>query len=180
MADAYTELNPGVGGDVMDETGVTYPSSPTTRKRPRVVITGEGIDDIVPAPTTPPVGTEPGLVIRPIHSPYPGTPVGDLGSVSLVTSDTETTITSYIVPVGSVFYFLGFLGQGDVHAVYRIYHASTAKMSGRTSVAVPTVQVSFSYAIFSAEAGETVSLKVTHSSPGILGNFEGTIMGYLL
>lgn len=180
MADAYTELNPGLGGDVMDETGVTYPSPPTTRKRARVVVTGEGIDDIVPAPDSPPVGDEHGLVIRPIHSPYPGTSIGSLGSVTLVTSNSETTVTSYTVPAGKTFYFLGFMAQGDIHAIYRIYHESNGKMSGRSSVAVPTVQVSFPYAIFTAAEGETVSLKTTHSASGLSGNFEGTVFGYIL
>lgn len=180
MTDAYTELNPGVGGDVMDETEVTYLSSPTTRKRPRVVITGEGIDDIVPTPTTPPVGDEPGLVTRPIHSPYPGDPIGSMGSVTLVPSDSETTITSYTIPSGKTFYFLGFIGQGDIHGIFRLYHEGTAKLSGRTSVAVPTVQVAFPYSIFSATAGETIYVKITHSASGLLGGFEATILGYIL
>lgn len=64
MADDYTVLNPGVGGDVMDETSVTYGSAPFTRKRPRVVITGEGIDDIVDTTTSTPTGFERGLVTR--------------------------------------------------------------------------------------------------------------------
>lgn len=64
MADDYTVLNPGVGGDVMDETAITYGSAPFTRKRPRVVITGEGIDDIVDTSTSIPNGSERGLIIR--------------------------------------------------------------------------------------------------------------------
>ncbi len=64
MSDDYTILNPGQGGDVMDETAVTYATSPTIRKRPRVVITGEGLDDIVDTGTDIPIGTERGLVTR--------------------------------------------------------------------------------------------------------------------
>jgi len=64
MADAYTVLNPGVGGDVMDETGVSYGSAPLVRKRPRVVLTGEGIDDIVDAKGTLPNNEDIGLVVR--------------------------------------------------------------------------------------------------------------------
>lgn len=40
MADTYTELNPGVGGDKMDETAIDYGSG-DIRKRPRVVIAGD-------------------------------------------------------------------------------------------------------------------------------------------
>jgi hypothetical protein len=41
MADTYTVLNLGIGGDVMDESLVTYPDAPTTRKRERIVIAGD-------------------------------------------------------------------------------------------------------------------------------------------
>lgn len=64
MSDNYTILNPGVGGDVMDETGVTYATSPLVRKRPRVVVTGEGIDDIVDTTSLIPSGSERGLVTK--------------------------------------------------------------------------------------------------------------------
>lgn len=40
MADTSTELNPGSGGDFMDEEAVAFGGAPTTRKRPRVVIGG--------------------------------------------------------------------------------------------------------------------------------------------
>lgn len=68
MTDAYTILNPGQGGDVMDETEVTYATAPTVRKRPRVVITGEGLDDIVETTTSLPLGVERGLVVREARS----------------------------------------------------------------------------------------------------------------
>lgn len=64
MTDNYTILNPGSGGDVMDETAVAYAEAPFTRKRPRVVITGEGIDDIVDTATATPTGFERGLITR--------------------------------------------------------------------------------------------------------------------
>lgn len=180
MSSDYTQLNVGTGGDVMDETGVTYVSTPTLRKRPRVVITGEGQTDIVTTPSTPPVGNEVGIVNRPIHSPYPGTSVATLSSVTLVAANSETTVASYTVPVGMTFYFLSFVGCGDVHALYKLYHAGTAIFSARSSVAMPTAQVGFPYAVFTAAAGETVVLKVTHFVSGVQGNFDGTIVGYVL
>ena len=180
MSSDYTQLNPGVGGDVMDETGVTFPVAPTLRKRPRVVVTGEGVSDIVPAPSTPPAGTEPGLINRPIHSPYPGTPVASLATVALVPSSSETTIASYTVPVAQTFYFLSFVCSGDIHGLFKLYVDSTAVLSARTSVAAPTAQVGFPYAPFTAAAGQTVRLKVTHYASGLQGNFEATIVGYTL
>lgn len=64
MSDDYTILNPGIGGDVMDETAVTYGAAPFTRKRPRVVVTGEGADDIVATTDTIPNSGDRGLVVR--------------------------------------------------------------------------------------------------------------------
>lgn len=64
MSDNYTILNPGAGGDVMDETGVSYATAPLVRKRPRVVITGEGIDDIVDTTNLIPSGAERGMVTK--------------------------------------------------------------------------------------------------------------------
>ena len=185
MAD-YTVLNPGVGGDVMDETGVTYASTPYVRKRPNVVIAGLGQTDLVTTPSAAPFGNEVGIINRPIHSPYPGTPVSTLSSVTLVPSNTETTVASYLVPSDVAFYFLSFVCSGDVDGLYRLYiydpvsTTSTAMLSARSSVAIPTAQVGFPYSVFNATAGQTVNLKVTHYESGIQGNFEGTIVGYVL
>ena len=68
MTDTYTILNPGIGGDVMDETEVTYVDPPLSRKRPRVVITGEGLDDIVDTTTSLPSSVDRGLVVREARS----------------------------------------------------------------------------------------------------------------
>jgi hypothetical protein len=69
MPDNYTQLNPGVGGDYMDEVGVTFPQSPNVRKRPKVVITGPGdtnVDDIAAVETSTPQPNDYGLVVRPV------------------------------------------------------------------------------------------------------------------
>jgi len=64
MSDDYTILNPGIGGDVMDETAVSYDAAPLVRKRPRVVVTGEGADDVVTTTGTLPNDGDIGLVVR--------------------------------------------------------------------------------------------------------------------
>jgi hypothetical protein len=182
----FTILNPGIGGDAMDETGITYTDAPTLRKRPNVVISGLGQTDFVTTPSTPPFGDEVGLINRPIHSPYPGTPVATLSSVTLVPANTETTIASFLVPSDVTFYFLSFVSSGDVDGLYRLYIFDpvstnlTAMLSARSSVAIPTAQVGFPYSVFTATTGQTVFLKVTHFATSIQGNFEGTIVGYTL
>jgi hypothetical protein len=64
MADDYTVLNSGSGGDSMDEEGVTYVSSPTTRKRPRVVIGGSDAAQLAAVSSSDPASTDYGLVVR--------------------------------------------------------------------------------------------------------------------
>lgn len=66
MSDDYTTLNPGVSGDTMDEEGVTYIDSPTTRKRPRVVVGGSAAEELAKVTNTDPASTDYGLAVRPI------------------------------------------------------------------------------------------------------------------
>lgn len=180
MTDTYTELNPGEGGNFMDEVAITFPSGPATRNRPKIVLAGTNKDDIVEAPSTSPVGTEPGIINRPIHSPYPGTPICEMQEVTLVATSVETTVAEYTVPADTTFYFLGFMATGDVDAEFRLYVEATSMLPTRTTVAFPVTQVNFPYAIFTVAEGDTIRLRVTHYKPGLQGNFQGTIIGYIL
>jgi hypothetical protein len=183
MADDFTILNVGCDGDVMDESSNIYPTEPFLRKKPRIVVTGEAKDEIVRALAVDPSGTEYGLVVRNIPSgvqetTHPGLPIAMFGTVTLVTSSAETTITSYTVPAGKLFYVTGFTASGDIHAKYNLYLASSIKLVGRSSVAEPTYRLDLSRPAFIATAGDVVSLKVIHFVSGLMGEFEGTILGF--
>jgi PKD repeat protein len=179
MTDDYTILNPGFGGDVMDETLIVYPTSPTNRKRPRVVLTGEGIDDIVPAQTSPTNGTEFGLVTRPVVPSYPGIEANLYADVSMVPSGIETTIVTYTVPVDKTFYFIGLNASGNANGLYKLYVDGTSTLAGRTSVANLTLSINYAYSPVKVEAGDTIAIKVTHYA-SVACEFEGTILGYIL
>jgi len=179
MADDYTILNPGVGGDVMDETLVVYPSYPTNRKRPRVVITGEGLDDIVPAQVNPTDGSELGLVTRPVIPNYPGTEANSFAMASLVPSGIETTVVSYTVPVDKTFYFIGLNASGNANGIFKLYVESDAILAGRNSVANLNVSLNYSYSPIKVASGDTISIKVLHQA-SVSCDFEGTILGYTL
>lgn len=176
---SYTELNPGADGNFMDELLVTYPDPPTSRHRPLIVLAGSGLDDVVEAPSTHPDGDEPGIINRPIHSPYPGTPVCDMQAVTLVSANTETTVAELTVSASTTFYFLGFKASGSVDAEYTVYVESDAKLNERTSTAFPSCQSNFPYAIFTVAEGDTIRLRVTHYKP-VQADFKGTIIGYTL
>lgn len=179
MTDDYTILNPGFGGDVMDETLVVYPSPPTNRKRPRVVLTGEGIDDIVPAQTSPTTGSEFGLVTRPVVPSYPGLEANTFAEVSSIPSGIESIVLSYTVPVSKTFYFIGLNASGNANALFKIYIESNSILAGRTSVSNLTLAINYAYSPIKVSSGDTIYMKVTHYA-SVACNFEGTILGYTL
>ena len=179
MTDNYTILNPGVDGDVMDETSVVYGTAPNIRKRPRVVITGENLGEIVPALNSPPTGTEFGLVTRSILSPYPGTSVTAYNTATLVPTGSETTVTSYIVPASVTFFFIGLISSGNANAFFKLYVDGNPVLAGRTSVANLNLNMTYANAVFTVPEGATISLKVTHQAD-VACDFEGTILGYIL
>lgn len=184
MADEYTTLNlPTVpGGDVMDESGIVYGSAPTLRKRPRVVITGEGIDDISEVVGSDPSITSLGLVTRQVQNTqaHPGDAVVSVGSATLVPYNTETTVVSYTVPTGKTFYLVGFIGSGDINGRFYLYLNGVLKFVLRSTVASLNVETNNLIIRPTAGEAEVVRLSITHFQNGLLGTFEGTVLGYLV
>ena len=68
MAEDYTVLNSGTGGDIMDEEGIAFGSSPLLRKRPRVVIAGSTASELAKVKDAPPSSNDYGLVTRVVTS----------------------------------------------------------------------------------------------------------------
>lgn len=69
MANSFTTLNPGSGGDNVDAETVDYsPEAVAARKRARQQIAGAGKDEIARVQDSAPTGTEQALVVRPIPS----------------------------------------------------------------------------------------------------------------
>jgi len=179
MSNQFTELNLGSGGSIMDETGVTYGTSPVLRRRSRLIITGEGIDDICQVKNTNLDGTEYGLVVRSMPS-CPQNLVLEYDTDNAVVDNSETTLVSYTVPAGTNLYFTGLVCHGDVPAVMRVYVDVNRQLSFRTVSSNPSVSQNFSTPPFVAPAGSVVTLKVTHYISGVTGEFEGTILGYTI
>lgn len=178
MADNFTILNPGEGGSVMDETAVSYPSSPNLRKRPRIVVSGEGKDAIVPALSSNPDGSEFGIVTRPIMG-YPGTSVSAFNLTTLVPANLETTVVNYTVPAGKTFNFIGFAASGNANAFFKLYVSGDIVLAARSSVANLTIQMNYAFSPFQVSEGETILLKAIHCVNSSC-DFEGTILGFNL
>lgn len=179
MSDDYTILNPGSGGSVMDETSVVYPSAPTIRKRPRLVITGENIDEIVPVVNSELAGNEYGLVTRSIVPSYPGESITIFDISTLVPTNTETTVASYTVPAGKQFNFIGLIASGNANALFKLYVAGNPILVVRNTVANLTVTLDYSYAPFKVSEGDTIVIKVLHQA-NVNCDFESTLLGYNL
>ena len=180
MANDFTQLNQGVGGSVMDETGVDYPDDPTRRKRQRVVVTGEGIDDVTQVTNADPNSDAYGLVTRylPPASPHPGYAVTYYSTTTLVPYDTETTIATYIVPTGKTFYLVGFNGSGEVNGKFFLYIDNVLTLVARSTAADLNVQVRLDIVRPKIDESLTVKVSVRHFLNGIQADFESTILGY--
>lgn len=179
MSNVFTELNVGSGGSCMDETGVSYPTSPVLRRRTRIVLAGDGIDELVQVKNTDVTGDEYGLIVRTIPS-CPANSILQYNEAASVSDGTETNVVSYTVPSGMTFYFTGFVAQGDLPARFRIFNDGNPQLSYRTVSSMPTVQQSFSTPPFKVVAGQTVYVKVTHYISGVSGDFEASILGYTI
>lgn len=185
MADDFTILNSGVGGDAMDEEGVAYGSSPTTRKRARVQITGATPEEIARVVNEDPDGSEYGVIVRNVPSGNqavtinaPGTQVYSFDTIADIPSETATDIVSFEVPADRTFRFSGVIVGGQVDAFFSVYCGSYLIAKLRNSTAQPTCQMHFTDIHPYCPEGDTVRVEVTHTNEGILSDFEATILGW--
>jgi hypothetical protein len=165
----------------MDETGVVFPTSPTDRKRPRVVIGGDTPESLVPVINADPAADAYGAVVRNIvGKEHPGTALWECGTVTLVPVGPESTVATYTVPANKTLYVASFYVSGDVNARFCFYYGSSQIIIVRTSVAKLSESVLFSVVRPAIPSGSTVTIKVLHGATGIQANFEATILGYLV
>lgn len=181
MADDYTQLNAGSGGDVMDETGVTFNSVPNTRKRPRVVIAGENPADLAEVINSAPDGTEFGIIVRNlVGQEHPGSAFWQWNAATLVPSGYDTSVATYTVPANKRLFVTQWCVCGDVNAKYTFVFQSSVVAAIRTSPADLSSSFAFNVMRPIVNAGQTVVIKVNHGVSGIQANFDATILGYLI
>jgi hypothetical protein len=110
---------------------------------------------------------------------YTATPV--YGTVTLVSSNILTTISTYIVPNTKQYQLVGFVGSGDVNAWYQLFINGKIVLTGRSTVAAQTVEITFANTVYPIIGeGDTIQLRVIHYASGIQANFDGTILGNLV
>lgn len=79
-------------------------------------------------------------------------------SEALVPFNTETTVLSYLVPVGQTFYILGMKGWGDTNGEFFIKIDGTIVGGNRTTAALPACDSEFAVAPIKANTGSLITI----------------------
>lgn len=106
MADDYTVLNLGTGGDALDEEGVTFGSAPTTRKRARVRLGGSAAAELQAVTNAQPSAGAYGGVVREVNFDILLSALRDAivktGGTSKTLADIVTALTGMSVSVSNL------------------------------------------------------------------------------
>ena len=101
-------------------------------------------------------------------------------SEALVPYNTETTVLSYLVPVGQTFYVIGAVGWGDTDGEFFIRIDGTIVGGDRTTAAKPSCSLNYSTAPIKANAGSLITITTaTYSSPST-HVMRATLLGGIL
>lgn len=144
MADDYTVLCPGSGGDNVDVESVTYGVAPTTRKRSRIEVCGAAQTEVARVQNTATTGTEYGLVTRPIQN---------LGTFSNKGASVGTSAAQ--INSGSVATNLGVQVKASNANTGTVYLGSSSSVTAGTSAATDGYELG---------AGESVFLPVNNAN----------------
>lgn len=184
----FTELFPGQGGSIMDETKILFPigPGPTTqlRHRARIVIGGEDLEELSSVQKTLPEGCEYGLVTRNIPYTTNIFPVYQ-EKTNIVLNN--TVILTYTVDAGKSFNIAGFNVSGDlpakyklviqddslVNSVYFTYRTNAANLNGIFNLTTPIGSIPEGYTI--KIIGNLIS--AYNGSPPA-ANYEATLLGF--
>lgn len=184
-SNAFTTLNQGFGGSIMDETSITYPSGPTDRRRARVNIAGDDVDKLADVRNAQITGAEYGLTTRPIPVWFDNLTF-EYGEGDVANSDPETTITEYVVPADTNFFLTGISCSAETVGAFRLYVNSGVSdvqvMQFRNSIANLNVYISTGIPILkgttSGATVTTIKIKAENLSTSLSSRFEGTLIGF--
>jgi hypothetical protein len=189
MVTKFTTLNPGSGGSVMDETGIVYssPGEPTDRRRARVVVAGEGSDELASCKNTQNTGTEYGLTTRPIPVWFDDLTF-QYGSANLTGTDPETSLVEYTIPTGFTFFMTGLnctsLGINGAYRVYLNTGATDQQVLQFITTASGGYNVVYNSSVpmVRGVATNIIKIKATNliTSSAVSTPFEATLLGFLV
>lgn len=82
-------------------------------------------------------------------------------SEALVPFNVETTVLSYLVPVGQTFYIIGMMGWGDTTGEFFVKIDDTIVGGDRTTAAKPSCFRDYTAAPIKANAGSLITITAT-------------------
>lgn len=122
-----------------------------------------------------------GLVVTSTPTPGPAL-INTYNKVPAVPRVTETTVVSYLVPIGQTFYFTLAQGTGDSEAIFYLQVGGTNQLSLRTNWCERDARFDISQYSLQVAGGNTIRLRVYHEELARYGtqDFWGSISGILI
>jgi hypothetical protein len=177
----FTQLNIGTDGNIMDETGITYPDGPPDRRRARVVISGDEIDKLSDVKNTQNTGSEYGLVTR-VIAPWQGGLSYEFGFATITNADALTEIVSYTVPVDATYYLTGLNCSADSVGVFKVFvndgSGDSQVLQFRNNITNLNVIVSNEMPMVQVDSGSVITLYAQNTTTPAMSLYEGTLMGF--
>jgi hypothetical protein len=177
----FTQLNLGTDGNIMDETGITYPDGPTDRRRARVVISGDEIDKLSDVKNTQNTGSEYGLVTR-VIAPWQGGLSYQFGFATISKGDPSTELVSYTVPADTTYYLTGLNCSAESVGIFRVFvddgSGESQVLQFRNNITNLNVIVSNEMPMVQVDSGSVITLYAENMSTPATSVYEGTLMGY--
>ncbi len=177
----FTQLNIGVDGNIMDETGITYPTGPPDRRRARIIIAGDDIDKLSEVTNLQLSGTEYALAVRPIES-WQGGMLFEFGYSTISKTDPETELVTYTVAPSTTFYLTGLNLSADGVGLFKVYIdngvTNSQALQFRNNVTNYNIMVNNAMPMLEVTAGSTITVTGKNTTTPTNATFEATLMGY--
>jgi hypothetical protein len=180
MSSAYTVLNPGFGGSVMDETTIPYSGSVyEDRRRARIILAGDTQDKLVQVKNGTLTGNEYALTTREIPT-WQQSLTYEYGDANIAKGNPETAVVSYTVPSGKMYYFTGLNGSAAAVGVFRGYLDGNQFCQMRNNITNLNVNMNSSIPLIKANPSQVVSIKAENLSTLSSESFEATMYGFTM
>ena len=178
MSSAYTVLNPGFGGSVMDETTVPYSGTVyEDRRRARVILAGDTQDKLVEVKNAQITGNEYAIATREIPT-WQQSLNFQFGDANISKNNPETTVVSYTVPSGQSYFFTGLNGSAAAVGVFRGYINGNQFIQMRNNITNLNVNMNSTIPVVRATPTQTVEIKAENLSTLSSESFEATMYGF--
>jgi hypothetical protein len=178
MSSAYTVLNPGFGGSVMDETTIPYSGTVyEDRRRARIILAGDTQEKIVQVKNDTATGSEYAIVTREIPT-WQQSLTYEYGDANIAKGNPETSVVSYAVPSGYAYFFTGLNGSASAVGIFRGYLDGNQFCQMRNNITNLNVNMNSTIPLVRANPNSVVEIKAENLSVLSSESFEATMYGF--